>query len=176
MTAKYPIILSCTLPADGETPLHFASTYAYYFGIQQLIEYGADPNATNMHGQTAVFDAFNAGDECLECMKYLFDLGASLDVADNNGDTLLHFAASMGNVGCVKFLLENVALLVDMKNTSGCTPMHVAAAADQPVVIKVLVDAGATVSTKNHSRWVSITLIVPSLISSYNRCSSLITS
>ena len=47
--------------ADGETPLHYASTYAYYFGIEALITHGADPNAADIYGRTPMFNAIHSG-------------------------------------------------------------------------------------------------------------------
>ncbi|OGU57006.1 MAG: hypothetical protein A2V66_05420 [Ignavibacteria bacterium RBG_13_36_8] len=68
---------------------------------------------------------------------------------NNEQATPLHLAASLGNEEIVQYLLSHGAL-VDAKNNSGQTPLHVAISADTPKeeVIRLLIENGADINAK----------------------------
>lgn len=80
---------------NGDTPLILASSKPYGGLIQLLLAREANPNATNKLGQSALTYAFLSKN--YNHMPLLVRHGAELNLADTNGNTLLHLAASMEN-------------------------------------------------------------------------------
>lgn len=77
---------------NGNTPLTVAALSGYKDPslVVYLLEQGADPNASNSHGSTALH--FSAEKGCLETVKELVKHGAQLDVVDAEGLTPLQRA------------------------------------------------------------------------------------
>lgn len=61
----------------------------------------------------------------------------------------IHSAARRGDVAAVKRMVSRSPELAYAKDSAGNTPLHTAAAYDQPVVAEYLLAIGATVSTRN---------------------------
>lgn len=61
------------------------------------------------------------------------------------GRAALHMAAQSGSVPAIHFLLAHGAK-VDLRNSEGETPLHEAAYAAHPEVIRALLDAGADIN------------------------------
>lgn len=74
--------------------------------------------------------------------------GASPRISDNQGQTPLHRAASLGHAGIVEILLENDAA-IDKQDAQGDSPLHLAIEENQETVIKMLVGYGANVNLEN---------------------------
>jgi len=60
-----------------------------------------------------------------------------INIADKNGETLLHWAAVKGNKSLVEFLIDKGAN-IDAKNIDGITPLYWAALFDKPGAVYVL--------------------------------------
>eukprot|EP01045_Picozoa_sp_COSAG04_P010398 COSAG04_NODE_636_length_11710_cov_63.646973_4_plen_336_part_00 len=72
--------------------------------VRMLLAAGADPDAADQWGQTALFKAAWAGHE--EAVGALAEGGADLDKANDDGETALMGAAENGRSGAVRRLLE----------------------------------------------------------------------
>ncbi|KAJ3035399.1 hypothetical protein HDV00_003997 [Rhizophlyctis rosea] len=70
-------------------------------------------------------------------------------VDPDDGRTALHIAASAGDIQCLRILLQQPAVNVDAQDVQGNTPLHLAAARSEPGAVKLLIDAGASMSSKN---------------------------
>ena len=89
-----------------------------------LIEKGADINAKNNKGETALFYAQNP-----EIIKTLIEKGLDINAQNNEGNTPLHTVIQKAgglNQYVVKFLLESGAN-PNIQNNRGETPLHLAA-------------------------------------------------
>jgi hypothetical protein len=75
---------------DGWTPLHCAAFCNHSTALRFLVDHGADVNLQNKHGVPAM--AFLAKNGRSHDAKYLADAGASFEVDEGTGDSMLHFA------------------------------------------------------------------------------------
>jgi len=92
--------------------------------IVELLDAGANIEATNILGWTALHIAASKGHEI--CVEMLLSHGASIEATNNNGDTALHLAAFKGHEICVELLLSYGAN-VDAITNAGDTALRLAA-------------------------------------------------
>jgi ankyrin repeat protein len=123
----------------GATPLIHAATYADANLMGLLLDRGADANAANDDGATALHRS--AGD--VEKVRLLVKAGAKVNAATALGRTPLLIAASYaGNVDTVKLLLAHGAK-IDDKDSFQETCLTSAAKRGDAKLVKVLAAAGA---------------------------------
>eukprot|EP00118_Oscarella_pearsei_P028525 m.2367 g.2367 ORF g.2367 m.2367 type:complete len:491 (+) comp8611_c0_seq2:42-1514(+) len=151
------------------TPLHAASRCGHLDLVKLLIERGADLVAMNSDGHMPyeiaetsfvllelqeAMEANGFDDEALEETRNaaplqmlkdvteLCETGSPLSLADENGVTAMHIAASNGYSQVVESLLSHEAA-VDPRDEDGWTPLHAAACWGQYEVIELLAEYGA---------------------------------
>ena len=73
----------------------------------------------------------------------------NINLANNEGDTPLHQAASLGHIQLVNALLENGAN-VNLTNNYGDTPLHQAASLGHTEVVSTLIEYSADVNLANN--------------------------
>ena len=77
--------------------------------VEQLLEAGADPNWVDIDRMQATSLMMAAARNNTDLAGKLLDAGARIDVADENGDPAINWAAYYGYTEMVKFLLERGA-------------------------------------------------------------------
>ena len=95
----------------GDTALHYAAVAGYDDAgklINVLMQKGANVNAQNKNGQTPLFCAVHE-DRAKNLATLIINGKADVNLADEDGITVLHKAASMNNVSLMKFLIDNGA-------------------------------------------------------------------
>jgi len=109
--------------ADGEPPLHIALTYHLPALFDWLLEHGADPNARDTRGKTALHKAviFDSPDH--KAMRALLRHGADVNDKDDVGETPLHLAAFLSRASSVEALLAARAD-PNARDQLGKTPLH----------------------------------------------------
>jgi len=130
---------------DGRTPLHTAINV-----IETLLSYGADPNIRDERGLPPVYYVVDHK-KCEAAMMLLrvTDRNIIINTRDENGDTLLHAAASSG---CKEVTAELVKYIdVNAKNHDGNTPLHDALFSDATEIVKLLINHGANVYIQNNA-------------------------
>lgn len=107
---------------------------------------GADPNAADPIGRTALSYACAGGSEA--CAKALLEFGADPNqmVQMANEWTAGHFAAQKGHEGCLRRLLE--AGLDPNRGGNGITPGHLAAQRGKEGCLRLLLEAGLDLAAK----------------------------
>ena len=121
--------------SGGITPLMYAALYGDVASTRRLLELGADPNARNDAGATALLWAVDNA----ETTSLLLERGADPNVRSMDGRTPLSVAAArFGASSVVKVLLDRGAKIDDQAILSQAFD------AGDDAVIRLLVDRGAT--------------------------------
>ncbi|XP_053388188.1 uncharacterized protein LOC123563484 [Mercenaria mercenaria] len=105
----------------GQTALHRACLSGDGAMVRLLLEYGADPNATNDFLETPVHYASKRGIPTL--VHILAQAGGRLDVKDKSGKTAVHNAAQTGSVYMLQYLEEKGFGFRDVDNSLQ-SPLH----------------------------------------------------
>ncbi len=111
--------------------------------IRRLIKDGADPNAKNDHGDTALMLAALYGHT--NTVKLLIKKGAKVNAKNNDGDTAL--MAGMHDRYIVNLLIKKGAK-VNAKNNGGHTALM--AGMHNRYIVNLLIEKGAKVNAKNN--------------------------
>ncbi len=122
---------------NGDTFLIAASRQGSLKIVKSLIGYGADVNAKNNDGRTALMLTSN-----LEIAKLLIDSGADVNAKNNDGGTALMLTS---NLEIAKLLIDNGAD-VNAKSNGGLTALMLTSSLE---ITKLLIDNGADVNAKD---------------------------
>jgi ankyrin repeat protein len=125
--------------------------------VRQLIKQGADVNAAQGDGMTALHWAAQRGD--VDQTKLLVYAGARLEAETRNGNyTPLHLASRIGKVSVIKALLAAGANANAATSSGGATALHYAAGQGSPDAVAALLDGGAKVDARD-SAWAQTPLM-----------------
>uniref|UniRef100_A0ACD6A3N9 Uncharacterized protein n=1 Tax=Avena sativa TaxID=4498 RepID=A0ACD6A3N9_AVESA len=137
----------------GPAPLGGAALSGEFVAARYLLDHGADPNKIVGSSLAALHCAAKNGNEAI--VRLLLSRGARVDIASVYG-TPLQTAASYGNTGALKILLDHHADPNGVSEARG-TPItaaldstkHGLSESDSLDCIKLLVKAGADVNSAN---------------------------
>jgi ankyrin repeat protein len=125
--------------------------------LRSLLKQGADVNAAQPDGMTALHWAADHGD--VELAEMLLYAGANPNAMTRIGEyTPLHIASRDGTAAIVKLLLEKGADPTARTTNSGVTPLHLAAASGNVEAVTALLDKKVDVNAKD-SEWAQTPLI-----------------
>lgn len=129
--------------SQNRTPLIIACGLLDSSIAQRLLAAGADVKTADKSLDTLIMDLTRTKN--FSILQLLIDNGASLKVRT----PLLHGAAALGIVETIEFLLKN-HMQVDAEDPQHLTPLMVAAQRGQEASVRVLVEHGASIDTRNH--------------------------
>ncbi|CAG0890864.1 unnamed protein product [Darwinula stevensoni] len=131
-----------------EAPLLLAAARNQLSKVKAIIESGADVNARDPKGNTALHAAASLGHQA--CMEALIRAGADVDAANGDEERPLHGAASLAASDPVQILLEAGAD-VNAVNSRGETALHVSAGSGLRCfpVVKELIRRGIRVDERD---------------------------
>lgn len=138
------IVLVAATTAGPDSPVADAAERGDVTGVRSLVRDGADVNAAQGDGMTALHWAALHDDGALvEVLQYA---GAHVEAATRLGAyTPLHLAAHRGHRSAVDALLAAGAD-PDALTTTGVTPLHMGAESGDPATVRALLAAGADVN------------------------------
>lgn len=172
-----PNDMSLHIDNEGRTFLHYALELNHLEIFKHFLEQQSSQTEIMFHktheGQTilmqAIENAIVGKDPAFETLAELLDLtmGLAIDTKatakiwlaqDNNGDSILHLAATSSNIELLKFLIsvlssaEELKSLINLKNNQGHTPLSGALLLTNqcnPQVITLLMNNGAMLDEKD---------------------------
>lgn len=137
---------------SGDTALIIAISQNQGYAIETLIDAGANVNAQDQNGQTALMHAImirdRPGSNLEATVKLLIKAGANVNMRDRFGDTALMQAVLCHRGAFVKLLVDAGANL-DARNRDGETALMLAVRVNAEECITFLVAAGADLYARN---------------------------
>ena len=133
---------------NGFTPLHHIAEYGGEDEMAYLLEQGCKADAPQWNGITPLFIAIK--ESKLECVRLLLNSGADRDRSIGDNYRPIHYAAKCPNWQIMQMLLENNDVELNAQTDSqGSTALHIAHAAANMTVVKILLHAGANPNIKD---------------------------
>jgi len=136
--------------ASGTTALHSVAARGHFEACKMLIEKGASVKAKNADGATPFYHAATAGSR--EILEYLLAHGANktdLEIRNTWGRTPLCAVARDGGQPEILKVLVALGADVNAADSSGWTPIMLAAWRPNKEAVDVLLDAGADLPVNN---------------------------
>jgi ankyrin repeat protein len=135
-----PELVRASTP-EGMTALHFAARAGHLDVVEILLRHGADVNALDNRGRSALMEACHGGPWKLEpsedIIQRLLDHGAHVD---------LFAAAATGRTGLIEEILDREGGVIDAEDGRGKTALFYAAHNNRLAAVKLLVERGADVN------------------------------
>ena len=140
----------------AENELQAAAAKGDISTVNNLLEHGANINAKDAYGYTALMTAAWAGRS--EAMKFLLDKGATVNEQNRySGATALMYSV---NVADNVQLLLNSGANVQQKNKYGRTALMIAADMSNAATVKLLLDHGADVNAKDEDGRTALAVVI----------------
>ncbi|KAL9672541.1 hypothetical protein QQ045_028792 [Rhodiola kirilowii] len=140
---------------DRQSLLHIAAVNGWIEILSMLLDRSMDPDLLNSYKQTPLMLATIHGK--VACVQKLLQAGANVLMFDSiNGRTCLHYAAYHGHSDCLQAIISaahtspiaaswGFARFVNVRDSIGATPLHLAASQKRHSSVQILLDNGALV-------------------------------
>lgn len=150
---------TCMWRTYRETPLILAARYNDGLVVRRLLELGAEVNAVDRSGYTALMYASGAAARVMHVRRSrpshgkvltLIEYGADVNAQHRYGNTALMYAAETGQIESVKTLIKHGAD-VNASASTGSTALHKSVYGRKLEMVIALINAGADVNAKNNA-------------------------
>lgn len=138
-------LFSIALAGELENSLIMYASIGDLTSVRNLVEKGANINARDSVGMTALISAVRMGDRNKEVALFLIEKGADVNVYDKYGLTPLMHAAQGGSVNIVNALIDKGANL-NAQDQYGNTALMQAIRSPRADVVKLLIEKGANLN------------------------------
>ena len=91
-----------------------------------------------LQGATVAHCAAEAPDAAT--LRLLMERGISLDIRDHRGNSPIHWAATKGQLACLKLLVEEAGVNPRQRNNKGLSPLDTAASNGRVKIVRYLVE------------------------------------
>ncbi|KAF4968276.1 hypothetical protein FZEAL_10414 [Fusarium zealandicum] len=135
-----------TTVREMDAPLIVASKKGHERVLRLLIGNGADTEAQDKAGITALHNASCRGDT--KVARLLLESGADIEAQDKVGKTALHYTSFRNNTKFVQLLLESGADL-EAQNKVGMTALHYALFYGDAKFVRLLLESGADIEAQD---------------------------
>ena len=134
---------------DGSTALHLAADKGNDIEVSLLLAFGAEVDAKmNTLPRTPLRNAIVAHNE--DSVRLLLDNGADRNAIFDGNRTPISLAAECGNYKIVQMILEKPVNVDVGFEDNGWMPLYIAAWKGEKIMVRALLDAGASVNARDH--------------------------
>ncbi len=130
---------------EGETALHHAANHGYAEVVRLLLSQEAELEGKTMWGHTPLL--MSVSNRHSDCALLLLYAGADACIMDRSGKSALQHAAKRDLVECVHYMLSQGAVIPDMGDNDGNTPLIEAIRHGNADVVRLLIQFGCNVQT-----------------------------
>ena len=125
----------------GRTPLHYAAACGKLESVRTLLRLGGRESMTKIAGTrgTPLHQAVGRGHK--DIVSWLLNEGCPINVVDNRGRSVFHYAAQYGQIHMIEMLAEQ-GLDINIGDDEAWTPLHKAAACGQLKSVRTLLRLG----------------------------------
>ncbi|CAL5058400.1 unnamed protein product [Urochloa decumbens] len=137
--------------STGDTPLMVSARAGHPDCFLELIKFGADLGIVNHEGDTAIMIAERSSFHysVVEILMRILNCGASLISSDMTIFSPMHFFARSGRAEPLLMMLHQSASDLNKLDSSGLTPVMVAAESGHVDIFRILVMAGADITIRS---------------------------
>ncbi len=125
-------------------------------GVKEMRDLGVNPNYADQYARSFLWYAINHGNR--DAVELLIGKGATVDAEIRYDGTLLHMAARKGSVEIATMLLEKTPALLQLKDKTGNTALHEAAAYGYPEFVDFMIRKGLDPNQKNFENRTALSL------------------
>ena len=135
--------------ADGDTVLHEYASVGDISCEQMImvIDNGTVVDCRNKRLETAIFRACANGSWTKVCA--LMEAGASRDLLNSDGRSILHVALASKHGELARFLIAQADVNLNVGDNTGTTALHMAVANDDLETTKLLLSSGVAINAHN---------------------------
>ena len=157
-----PVVIVDAEDDVGATPLILATLKGNLNIVKMLSDKGAELNRQNREGHSSLQYACSKGWK--DIVAYLLSKNVDVNIRDKRGDTPLHRLASLGYTEIMTNLLQHSPKPnLDLQNSEGCTPLHIACQDEQTSCALLLVANKAIIDIVNKDEKTAMDYCKPSL-------------